>query len=256
MRMQTYPQYQPPRREDVQASIEACLKNAGRLLDDALWLEFEKLGGTRFMISVLAQEEYAKAFLLYCVREQIIPWDGDLRRVIRDHACKHLVAIVMEYIDPEWETIEELRAIINAEYDLNGAFPPRVSSALNILYHERIRHRNFQYDDGDNYERSVIKIAKGERDRKKQDAVFVDLDKDCRVKQQCSPMSITREQAEEEYRRAGRYASIVRGLIDHGGYKSIQMDKFKQATKEVFWQHYKPIDWDKSDKRDVEGESN
>jgi hypothetical protein len=31
------------------------------------------------MISVLAQEEYAKAFLLYCVREEIIPWDNDLR---------------------------------------------------------------------------------------------------------------------------------------------------------------------------------
>lgn len=220
--MRTYPPYYPPRRQDVQASIEACLENGARLLGDALCLEFEDLGGTRFMISLLAQEEYAKAFLLYCVLDEIIPWDDCLRRVMRHHSCKHLVAIAMEYVDPEWETVEELCSIINAEYDLNGAFPPRVSSALNILYHEKIRSRNFEYDDGDNYEPDVVKIAKGELDRKKQDA---------------------REQAAEEYKRAGRYASIVRRLIDHGGCGSIQMDKFKQATKEVFWQHYKPIDW-------------
>ena len=146
--MQTYPPYNSPRRQDVQASIEACLENGARLLDDAIHLEFEELGGTRFMISLLAQEEYAKAFLLYCVREEIIPWDDGLRRVMRDHACKHLAAIVMEYIDPKWETLEELRSIINAEYDLNGRFPPRVSSALNILYHEKVRNRNFTYDDG------------------------------------------------------------------------------------------------------------
>ena len=239
--MQTYPPYHPPRREDVQASIEACLENGARLLDDALRLEFEELGGTRFMISLLAQEEFAKAFLLYCVREEIIPWDDDLRRVMRNHACKHLVAITMEYIDPEWETIEELPAIINSEYDLNGAFPPRVSSALNILYHEKIRNRNFGYDDDETYEPSVVKIAKGERDRQKQDAIFVDLDKNCRVKQLRSPMSITREQAHEEYRRAELYASIVRRLIAYGAYESIQMDKFKEATKQVFWQRYKPI---------------
>jgi AbiV family abortive infection protein len=238
--MPTHDPYKPPRKEDVQAAIDACLDNGARLLDDALQLEFQEKGGTRFMISILAQEEYAKAFLLYWVREEIIPWDDGLRRVLRNHACKHLVAITMEYLDPEWETIEELRAIINAEYDLEGAFPPRVSSALNILYHEKIRGRNFDYDDGD-YEPSVIKIAKGERDRLKQDSVFVALDKSCRVKQQNSPMNITRDQAQTEYKRAERYASIVLRLIEHGGYKSIQMDKFKEATREVFWQRYKPF---------------
>jgi AbiV family abortive infection protein len=253
--MQSSPPYYPPRKQDVQASIEACLENGARLLDDALRLEFENLGGTRFLISVLAQEEYAKAFLLYCVREEIIPWDDDLRRVMRNHACKHVVAIVMEYIDPEWETIEELRAIINAEYDLNGAFPPRVSSALNILYHERIRNRNFEYDEDDNYEPTVVRIAKGERDRKKQDAVFVDIDKNCCVKQNRSPMNITREQAGKEYKQAERYASIVSRLIEHGASESIQMDKFKVATKQVFWQRYKPIEWSEAEMKEPESES-
>jgi AbiV family abortive infection protein len=137
--MPTSKLFQSPRKEDVQTSIDGCLANAERLMDDALQLEFQERGGARLAICMLAQEEYAKAFLLYMVREELVPWDSDLLRVIRNHTCKHLVAIVMEYIDPEWETLDELRAIINAEYDLDGRFPPRVSSALNILYHERIR---------------------------------------------------------------------------------------------------------------------
>ena len=85
----------PRRREDVQASIDACLANAERLMDDALQLEFQQRGGTRLAICMLAQEEYAKAFLLYMVREELVPWDTDLSRVIRNRACKRLVAIVM-----------------------------------------------------------------------------------------------------------------------------------------------------------------
>ena len=83
----------PPRKEDVQASIDACLANVERLLDDASWLESQALGGTRAAICMLAQEEAAKAFLLYLVREEFVPWDSDLLRVIRNHACKHLVAM-------------------------------------------------------------------------------------------------------------------------------------------------------------------
>ena len=56
------------RKEDVQASIDACIDNAGRLMDDALMLEFQEEGGTRLAICMLAQEEYAKAFLLYIGR--------------------------------------------------------------------------------------------------------------------------------------------------------------------------------------------
>ena len=113
-----------------------------------MYLEFQERGGARLAICMLAQEEYAKAFLLYMVREELVPWDSDLLRVIRNHSCKHLVAIVMEYLDPEWDTLDDLRAIINAEYGLEGRVPPHVSSALNILYHEKIRRGDF-WDDND-----------------------------------------------------------------------------------------------------------
>jgi AbiV family abortive infection protein len=227
-----------PRKEDVQASIDACLANAERLMDDALQLEFQERGGTRLAVCMLAQEEYAKAFILYMVREELVPWDSDLLRVIRSHACKHLVAIVMEYIEPEWETFDELQAILRTEFELGDHFPPRVSSALNILYHEKIRRGDF-FDDND-YDPSVLAVASGERDLVKQDAVYVDLDKSCRVKN--APMDVTREDAQIEYERAGRYASIVLGLIGPNAYEGLQLKKFKEATKIVFWQKYKPID--------------
>jgi hypothetical protein len=171
------------------------------------------------------------------VREELVPWDSDLLRAIRNHACKHLVAIVMEYIDPEWDSLDKLREIINAEYDLEGRFPPRVSSALNILYHEKIRRGGF-YDDGD-YEPDVVAVAFGERDKVKQDAVYVDLDKSCRVKN--SPMDVTMDQAQVEFERARRYGSIVTGLSAADPYEGIQLKKLKEATKIVFWQKYKPV---------------
>jgi AbiV family abortive infection protein len=236
--MQNAKLFTPPRKEDVQASIDECLANASRLMDDALQLEFQERGGARLAICMLAQEEYAKAFLPYMVREELVPWDSDLLRVIRNHTCKHLVAIVMEYIDPEWTTLDELEAIINAEYDLEGRFPPRVSSALNILYHEKIRRGDFFNDNG--YEPDVVGVAFGERDKVKQEAVYINLDKSCRVKS--SPMQITREAAQVEYETAGRYASIVARLIAPDAYEGIQLKKLKEATKIVFWQRYKPID--------------
>ncbi len=225
----------PPRREDVQASLDACLANAERLMDDAQWLEAQKQGGTCLAISMLAQEEYAKAFTLYLVREELVPWDSDLLRVIRNHACKHLIAIVMEYIDPEWETLEQLQEIIRAEYALEGRFPKRVSSALNILYHEKIRRGDFAY--GEEYHPDAEGIARGKRDQVKQNAVYIDLDKSCRVRN--SPLGITQEQAQREYELARRYGSIIRGLLRAEAYEGVQLQKLKEVMKIVFWQQYK-----------------
>ena len=164
-----------PQVEDIQAPIDACITNGDRLLDDAMMLEFQEPASTRLMLSMLAQEEFAKAFLLFLVKQEIIPWDSDLLRAMNRHACKHLVAIVMEYIDPQWDTLEELRSILDAEYALDGAFPKPVSSALNILYFEKIRRGDF-FDD-DDYDFEIVRIATGGRDKVKQDAVYVRIDR-------------------------------------------------------------------------------
>lgn len=224
-----------PRREDVDVSINACLDNAQRLIDGAERREFEECGATGLALSMLAQEECAKAFILYMVREGMVPWDASLLRVIRSHSCKHLVALVIEYLEPEWETIEELRAIISAEHDLEGRFPPQISSALNLLYFEKIRGENFLYER--EYESDVKEIANGERDRIKQDALYIDLDRSCRVKK--SPTSISQADAKKELELAERYKSAVRGLLQPNAYEHLQLAKLREAVTVVYWQHYR-----------------
>jgi len=47
--------FRQPKLADLRSSIEACLANGQRLLNDALQLEFQEPASTRLMISMLAQ---------------------------------------------------------------------------------------------------------------------------------------------------------------------------------------------------------
>jgi AbiV family abortive infection protein len=229
--------FRQPISADIQASIEACLANGERLIADAMALEFQEPASTRLVVSMLAQEEFAKAFLLFLVKQEIIPWDSELLRAMNNHSCKHLVAIVMEYLDPQWETLDELTTMLDAEYALDGAFPKPVSSALNILYFEKMQRGDF-VDDND-YDPQVVDIATGERDKVKQDAVYVRIDRSGRVKS--TPSSVTLAAANEEYEKAQRYRWFVSFLANGGPKTSEQFRKLREAMKIVYWQKYKPI---------------
>ena len=88
-------------------------------------------------------------------------------------------------------------------------------------------------------ESDVVAVAFGERDRVKQDAIYIDLDKSCRVKN--APMGVTRDDAQLEYQRAQRYGAIVTRLANSDFYKGrIQLEKLKEGLKLVFWQKYVP----------------
>lgn len=77
-----------PKKETLTASIAACKRNGERLLEDAQQLEFQEPPSTKMVLSMLAQEEFAKAFFLYLTREDIIPWCRELLRAMHDHSCK------------------------------------------------------------------------------------------------------------------------------------------------------------------------
>lgn len=47
-------------------------------------------------LAMLAQEEYAKAFMLVLVRDGCLPWTRELRRAARNRECKHLVGVIIE----------------------------------------------------------------------------------------------------------------------------------------------------------------
>ena len=206
-----------PKKEVLAASIRACIMNGERILDDATMLEFQEPPCTRLMLSMIAQEEFSKAFLLFLVLEDVIPWSVQLLRAMNDHACKQLVGVVIEYVDPEWETTEQLEKIAAEDLELGDRLPFGVASAIDILRHEKIRRwesNDWQWAEHPNYEPSVLRIAKGKRDRFKQDALYVRLGRHGGVANM--PTKVTRASADEECAKANQYRWFVNSVVRAG----------------------------------------
>ena len=98
----------PSKAEIFSRSISACIENGKKLLKDAnLLFDWDRFS-TAFALSVLAQEEFAKAFLLQLVVDDALPWLPEVQRSIARHQCKHLLAIVMEWLPPfDWDHVSE-----------------------------------------------------------------------------------------------------------------------------------------------------
>jgi AbiV family abortive infection protein len=93
-----------PTADTLSASISAVTDNGKRLLEDAKLLFDWDRYSTALALAVLAQEEFAKGFLLQLVRDDILPWIPEVQRSIARHHCKHLLGIVMEWLPPvDWE---------------------------------------------------------------------------------------------------------------------------------------------------------
>jgi AbiV family abortive infection protein len=60
----------------------ACVDNGERLLEDAEWLGYDRFV-TACALCILAQEEFAKAFLLHLIGEGIVPWTAEIQRHLR-----------------------------------------------------------------------------------------------------------------------------------------------------------------------------
>ncbi len=197
-------------QEALNRTITACIDNGKRLLDESYDLEFRHPVATRFYLILIAQEEFAKAFILYLVREDIAPFNASVQRAIRDHSCKHLVGMILDYMIMHWEEIEELHAMIERDFDLNHRLPYDIASALEILCYEKISRwtkNNWVWVDEPDYDREAMAISKGKKDRRKQDALYVRVGSQGQV---CStPAEITAEEVEREFERAQRYGGCV-----------------------------------------------
>lgn len=176
------------------ASAGECLSNGRRLLDEAEWLEHMKPPGTSFALATIAQEEFAKGFLLLLVSRDVIPWNPLIYRATRDHTCKQLLGVVMRYMNPDtdeflrrmeewrknheehsellkqfdqaknaaergkiWKRIQEL----NASHDL---LPRTVADAINILRHEKIgrwKSSNWDWTEEPVYDEIAKRLADG-----------------------------------------------------------------------------------------------
>ena len=79
-------------------TISACYENGKKLLEDAkLLFDWDRFS-TALALSILAQEEFAKAFLLQLVVDDALPWLPEIQQSMARHQCKHLLAIVMEWL--------------------------------------------------------------------------------------------------------------------------------------------------------------
>jgi AbiV family abortive infection protein len=82
----------------IRRAKELTLKNAQRLLADAQVLkDFDGIPSA-FALTVLAEEEFAKAFILYLVEMEVIPWTREIARSLNDHSSKHLIGIVVDWV--------------------------------------------------------------------------------------------------------------------------------------------------------------
>jgi len=184
--------------EGLQQSIQACLRNGKRLLEDAEWSMSQASAG--LALAMLSQEECAKAFVLALVRDRILPWTEEVHRSLSVHECKNLVTMVMEWLS----TVNDLRLNESLNRDVRQEesqhLPPDVAIAMNIYRHEMIERIGGRYTERyPEWGGRARRIAKGNRDRKKQSALYVDLHKDGGV---ASEPPVSSEAFREEFARA------------------------------------------------------
>ena len=215
-------------------AIHACIENGERLLEESHDLEFRKPPSSRFFLIMISQEEFAKAFIMFLVKEDIMPLSPPILRAAKDHACKQLVGLIMDYMIMHWDDIEELKVLVSNDCDLGDRLPSDVASAVNLLRHEKIgrwESNTWVWAEEPNYDASALRIAEGKKDRRKQDALYVRFGSDGQV---CStPQAITEEETCDEFERAYRFKNFVNSVLD-GGAPSPRYDKVIAVLKILF----------------------
>ena len=214
----------------------ASIENGKNLLEDAKYLfDFDRFS-TAFALSVLAQEEFAKAFILQLVVDDALPWLPEVQRSMARHECKHLLAIAMEWLPQfDFEKLIEQHRRDKARHEQKMAWlqrridrfkqgkllseqddpepiepdfdlPPDVANALNIYRHEEIEKlkSGMPWRDSDWRTGRARKVADGSLDRKKQSAFYVDITKTGEIG--LHPGLITHKEASEAIKRADRFS--------------------------------------------------
>lgn len=189
------------------SAIEATLANADRLADDAEHeLEWDAVP-TAYALAVIAQEEYAKALLLKLVDLGALPWSSDVQRALRDHRCKQLGALVLDYLCPKID--EFLR-----RHRLGGTWerlPHEIVDAIHLIVHERIPKETTRWwvsNEDRPLHRNATAVADGKTDQRKQNALYVAVGPDGRVTS--TPTKITAAEATTQVERAKRMGSDLR----------------------------------------------
>jgi AbiV family abortive infection protein len=215
-------------------TVRACLDNGARLLEESYDLEFRSPPSSRFFLVMIAQEEFAKSFIIYLVREDVLPFSASILRAINDHTCKQLIGLIMDYVIMHWDEVDEMRAMLRLDHALGERLPEDIGSAMDLLRHEKIgrwESKNWVWAEEPEYHPTALNIADGKKDRHKQDSLYVRIGRDGRV---CSaPDAITSEESRGELERARRYRDFVESLlVEHS--RSNRLDRALGILKALF----------------------
>jgi len=123
-------------REELELliTIRVVLENGDRLAKDAEYLWEMDRFPSAFALCILAQDD-ARAFLLHFVHAEAMPWTAEMQRILRDHTSKQLLAMIMDFLDPD---VEDFGAWLKTRSESGNKLPGYVADALNIIRHERV----------------------------------------------------------------------------------------------------------------------
>jgi len=195
---------------DLKPAILAALRNGDRLTDDSgLLLECERYPSS-YALALLAQEEYAKAFLLCLVSAGALPWSAQVKRALHDHVCKQLASVILDYLSPDIDEFLRRHDLVRLG-EKRPIFPNDVLDAIHVICHERLpreRDRWWLHSNDRPLDRRITSIADGRLDGDKQDAIYIRLSKTGDVIAQ--PGQVASQAAREELERAKRIGSQLR----------------------------------------------
>jgi AbiV family abortive infection protein len=222
--------------EKVEALKTICsiLENGDRLAEDAENLfELDRLSSA-FALCILAQEEYGKAFLVHLVQADAIPWSADLQRALRDHATKQLADVIMHFLLPD---DEDFLGWLEARSESGHKLTPTVADALNIIRHERIPRRDSwawtSSEDNQPCDRIARRVADGQIDKKKQDALYVGVGSKLQITS--NPRNVNKQTVETELERTKRIGEFLsRYDAKREPMKSIEYDKICWSLRVMF----------------------
>lgn len=196
-------------RAKIEEAARVALANGRRLIDDADYLIYGEPPTTASFLASIAQEEVAKSFLLALSARLGMDWTPYLARAARDHSCKQLFCIVMDYLSPDTD------AFLRQCKAYHEPLPEPVIHAIEILRHEKIRRwesRRWVWAEDPAWNLDVLAVAEGQVDRLKQDALYVRLHPDGRIAS--IPQSAARSSVERETERARRFGRLVESVLD------------------------------------------
>lgn len=193
----------------LRQAMKACVENGQRLHQDAEWLRLDDRSATAIALCILAQEEFAKAFLLHLVCEGTIPWTAKVRESLRNHRHKQLIGLIMDWLNPS-DDVHSARIAMGPTI---ATIPPHIADAV-AHYVEKVLQQGYVSYSSAAIDPIAKSVAGGDRDKAKQDSLYVGLSEDGDVIS--VPSSVNIDAVEAELERTKRLSDLVDPLRGGG----------------------------------------